>query len=408
MGLRVSPDTLKRIREAFTRLGNFSAVAEELGLHRDTVRKYTNGITPTGKGVSSAPTETPEERTQRIRDLRQEREALKAVAGEKSFRAFLDTLVADAAAPFKKVSPAPPARAKKSAKQSTRFPLLHLSDWHFEEIVKPAAVMGLNEYDATIAARRVYRVVHAFLDWQRTQQAGGNVMPEVVVALNGDFLTGVLHGLERHSSAPNVVRATLACGRLIALALRDLAANFSSVRVYGTVGNHGRLPDDKKMPTKDPSRSFDYIAYAVARELLRDTPHVTFELPDSYGAVYAVAGHTVYQGHGNFVKQQMGIVGYGMRRFVANLAANMGAAGHSLKYAFFGHFHQASSAEFAGCTAFIGPSLIGTQEYGFLSGGSVNRAAQQAFVFDRELGHVSTETLYGDGPGYDGTYEVEF
>jgi hypothetical protein len=381
--------------------GNVAATARELRLSAGTVFKYGRfGVTAEAK-----PVESPEDRAKRTRELAREREELQAVQGEKSFRAFLDNLVRDTATPFKPVGS--PARARKSDKETQRFPVLHLSDWHFEEIVKPAAVMGLNEYNAEIAARRVYRVVHAFLDWARTQKAGGNAMPEVVVALNGDFLTGVLHGLERHSSAPNVVRATLACGRLIALALRDLAAHFSAVRVYGTVGNHGRLPDDKKVPTKDPTRSFDYIAYAFAKELLRDTKHVTFELPESYGAVYSVGSHVCYQGHGNFVKQSLGIVGYGMRRFVSNLAANMGTAGHALRYAFFGHFHQASSAEFAGVTAFIGPSLIGTQEYGFLSGGSVNRPAQQAYIFDRELGHVATENFYGEGGNYPGTYEVE-
>jgi transposase-like protein len=377
-----------------------NATARRLRVDRGTVSKYK-----VMHDAGEKP-ETGEDRRARTRELAREREELNAVAGEKSVRAFLDALVRDAATPFRPV--APPAKAPKGSAKATRFPLLHLSDWHFEEIVKPDAVMGLNEYNAGVACRRVYRVVHAFLDWARTQRAGGNAMPEVVVALNGDMLSGVLHALEKHSSAPNVVRATLACGRLVGLALRDLAANFPRVRVYGTVGNHGRMPDDKKVPTKDPTRSFDYIAYAFARELLRGTKHVVFELPDSYGAVYEVAGHTVYQGHGNFVKQQMGIVGYGMRRFVANLAANMGAAGHSLRYAFFGHFHQASSAEFAGVTAFIGPSLIGTQEYGFLSGGSVNRPAQQCFVFDKELGHCATENFYGEGSNYDGTYDVEF
>lgn len=407
----LSEEEIERIRTALARNGgNATATARELGHDRYTVVKYGRlGVQSRGAEPKPAkPVESPEERAKRTRELAREREELNAVAGEKSFRTFLDGLVRETATAFKPVNSPARASGKKSGKETQRYPVLHLSDWHFEEIVKPAAVMGLNEYDAAIAARRVYRVIQAFLDWSRTQRAGGNAMPEVVVALNGDFLTGVLHGLERHSSAPNVVRATLACGRLIALALRDLAGHFPAVRVYGTVGNHGRLPDDKKVPTKDPTRSFDYIAYAFARELLRDTKHVTFELPESYGAVYQVGGHTVYQGHGNFVKQQLGIVGYGMRRFVSNLAANMGAAGHALRYAFFGHFHQASSAEFAGVTAFIGPSLIGTQEYGFLSGGSVNRPAQQAYIFDRELGHVATENFFGEGGNYPGTYEVDF
>ena len=78
-----------------------------------------------------------------------------------------------------------------------------------------------------------------------------------------------------------------------------------------------------------------------------------------------------------------------------------------MKYAFFGHFHSANSSEFAGIEAFICPSLIGTQEYGFLAGGSVNRSAQELFLFSPELGLVSRERLYGEGGGYSGTYEVK-
>ena len=394
---RIDSETEKEIINLLSTGSTISEVAEKLEVARNTVYRYKDRIAPT-VGME-------EKRRERTRELAKERQELEAVAGEKSFRSFLDRAFRESITPFKPPK-IPLARAAKK-KGIKRFPVLHLSDWHFEEVVKPEAVLGMNSYDMPTAARRMWRVTQAFRDWHHDLESSRYVMPELVVALNGDMLTGSLHGLERHSSAPNVIRATLACGRLIALVLRDLAADFPRVRVVCTVGNHGRLPDDKKVPTKDPSRSFDYMAYAIARELLREHKHVEFTLPDSYGAVYDVAGHTCYQGHGNFVKQQLGIVGYGMRRFVSNLAANMGAAGKSLRYAFFGHFHQASAAEFAGVTAFIGPSLIGTQEYSFLSGGSVNRPAQQAFVFDEDLGHTSTENFLGDGPGYSGTYEVQ-
>jgi hypothetical protein len=85
--------------------------------------------------------------------------------------------------------------------------------------------------------------------------------------------------------------------------------------------------------------------------------------------LYEIAGHQCYQAHGNFIPQSLGIVGYGIRRFASALAANLSAAGKPLKYAFFGHWHSENAAEFAGITAFICPSLIGTQEYGFLGSG---------------------------------------
>lgn len=381
---------------------SYAVVGDRHGLSNHAVYRIVKAAKQGGAVSDDDPVGDARKRAERDAQRKEHVNAVKELA----FRDFLADLfraeVRPMPAPVRTKPPAAPKQAH------ARYPLLHLSDWHFEEVVKAAAVMGLNSYDIPTACRRVYRVVHSFLDWKRDAEAAGRIhFPELTVALNGDFLTGTLHGLERHSDAPNVVRATLWCSRLIASALTDLADAFPAVRVVGTVGNHGRLPDDRKVPTKDPTRSWDYMAYAVAAEVLKADKRLTFDLPESYGAVYEVAGHTVYQGHGNFIQQSLGIVGYGMRRFVSNLASNLGAAGQPLRYAVFGHFHNANSAEFAGVTAFIGPSLIGTQEYGFLSGGSINRPAQQVYVFDRDLGHVSTETLYGDGPGYDGTYEVK-
>lgn len=406
---RLPPEKVEEVKAVYAECHNVRATARRTNVSHSTVSDIVMRIRD---GAPAPKPKTPEdklreaeERRDRERELRREKELMESLAGEKSFRAFLANLFRDAVKPLP--PPKPPKPPKKSKGKIERYPLLHLSDFHFEEIVKAEAVMGLNSYDIPTACRRAYRVVHAFLDWHRDLLASGRfITPELVVSLNGDMLTGTLHGLERHSGSPNIIRSAIACGRLLGLILRDLAAAFPKVRVYGTVGNHGRLPDDKKVPTKDPTRSWDYLAYAWAAQMVSGCKNVTVELPESYGCVTQVGGHTCYFGHGNFVKQQLGIVGYGMRRFVSNMAANLGAAGRPLSYAFFGHFHSRNMSEFAGVTAFIGPSLIGTQEYGFLGSGSVNRPAQLAFLFDRELGQIGMETLYGDGPGYEGTYEV--
>lgn len=325
---------------------------------------------------------------------------------EHSFRGYLTDLVRQSVNPWSPPPTPPPMRAKNNA--HIRHPLLILTDWHFEERVSGAGTLGLNSYDIPTACRRVWRVIQACRDWKRDAEAGGRlVCPDLTVVLQGDFLTGTLHGLERHSDAPNVVRAALACGDLVALALRDLAADFRAIKVIGVVGNHGRLPDDRKVPTKDPTRSWDYVAYQVARRRLESVQHVTWELPDAYGVLYEVGNHLCYSAHGNFIPNNLGVVGYGIRRFTSAMASNLQAAGKPLKYAFFGHWHSANAAEFAGVEAFICPSLIGTQEYSFLGSGAVSKSAQLLFLFDRELGLVTQERFYGEGLGYAGTYEVE-
>lgn len=383
------------------------SLSRELGLNRGTVAKYAGRVVAGSAGSADRPAPVdPVEAERRRADADAKRRELVTAAKELSFRKFLTQLVAKHARPMPTV-PAP--RPARSGKAHQRHAQLVLTDWHFEELVKADGVMGLNSYDIPTACRRVYRVIHALRDWKRDTEAGGRFkVADLTVLLNGDFLTGTLHGLERHSDAPNVVRASLACGDLIALALADLAAEFPAVKVVGVAGNHGRLPDDKKVPTKDPTRSWDHLAYQIARRRLESTGHVSWHLPESYGALFEVGGHLCYAAHGNFIPNNLGVVGYGVRRFTSAIASNLQAAGKPLRYAFFGHWHSANSSEFAGVEAFICPSLIGTQEYGFLQGGSVSRSAQSLFVFDRDLGLVSQERFYGEGGGsVSGTYEVE-
>lgn len=400
------PEVRARVIERLKMGGSIRSCAKDLGLSYGFIQGVAEDEGMGGRHRPAPHAGDPGAAERRRAQDSAERRAFVDAAREVAFREALRKFIADSVQPLPPPTPPkPPARPKSAA---LREPLLVFNDWHFEEVVRPSGVLGLNSYDIPTACRRLWRVVRAVRDWKADFEAGKRFrVPGLTVALLGDMVTGSLHGLERHSSAPNVVRAALACGDLLALALADLAADFGPVKVVGVVGNHGRLPDDKKVPTKDPTRSWDYVAYEVARRRLAAAPAVTWELPEAYGVLFDVAGFNCYAAHGNFIPNNLGVVGYGVRRFTANLAANLSAAGKPLKYAFLGHWHQANSAEFAGVEATICPSLIGTQEYSFLSGGSVNRPAQEMFLFDRHLGLVTRERLYGDGPGPRGTYEVK-
>src|SRR5262245_29444504 len=196
-----SPKTLAKLKQAYNKTGSVSAAARAAGLNWHTANKALN----------ADPIKEAEDRAELSRELARERELLQDVAGERSFRKFLSDLVSSAVQPIQASKPPRSARGGRSA--TMRYPILSLNDWHFEEIVKPEAVLGLNEYSIPIACRRVCRVVNAVREWKRDIEAGGRfVIPELTVALNGDFLTGTLHGLERHTDAPNVVGPRLPVG----------------------------------------------------------------------------------------------------------------------------------------------------------------------------------------------------
>lgn len=400
------PDSvIARSVAAVKKYGSLRKAGVAIGVDRATIARHLDR-------VKFKPEQKPKvdpieaERT-RAAQAAERKEHITAVK-ELAFRKFLSKLVANEVQPL----PATPITQlpKKSKTAHHRFPLLCLTDWHFEERVESAGVHGLNSFDIETACRRVWRVVQACRAWKRDFEASGRFrIPELTVALMGDFLTGTLHGLERHSDAPNVVRAALWCADLLTLALRDLATEFGKLNIVGVVGNHGRLPDDKKVPTKDPTRSWDYLVYEIARRRLENTPGLNWNLPEAYGVLFEVGGHWCYSAHGNFIPNSFGVVGYGMRRFNSALSGNLQAAGKPIKYSFFGHWHASNSSEFAGMESFICPSLIGTQEYGFLKGGSVSKSAQQLFIFDRDLGLCSQERIYGeggDGDSYRGAYKV--
>jgi hypothetical protein len=405
---RANPDLLRQAQALRDEGRTIREIASTLGVSQGLISEKT-----TASPRRSSPSRAPEtlEATLAAERARADRDKaeteLKEAIREQSFRNFLAELFAAHLQPIPEQPLSRERPPSRRVRRHIRYPILHLSDWHYAEIVRKEAVIGLNEYDALVTARRAWRVVHSLLDCVDDWEASGKWrFPELTVLLNGDFLTGAIHGLERHTDAPNVIRSTIQCGSLLALVLADLAKRFERVRVVGVVGNHGRLPDDKKVPTKDATRSFDFMAYKLAQVALRDQSNITFEFPDAYGVLFDVAGRTCFLGHGHFLKQQLSIPALGVHRFMTALGSTLAAAMKKLEIVFLGHFHNSAKVEQGGVRTFINSSLIGTQEYGFHHSGKVNVPGQDAYMIDRQLGPIESYVFYGEGPGYTGTYRL--
>jgi hypothetical protein len=217
-------------------------------------------------------------------------------------------------------------------------------------------------------------------------ETGGYRFPVLVAPVNGDMVSGTIHEIERHTDAPNIVRAVLRCGRLLAEALRDLAGGFERVYAFGTPGNHGRMPDAKKVQSKEPTRSWDYLIYEYAKALLRDCPNVQFETPDSWAVMFELEGKLFYQGHGHFIKSWNSIPFYGITRMTSRLGAVLAKHFRPVDYWLFGHFHTLGSIENAGGEYIINPPLIGPQEFGIHSFGDAVEPGQLLFGVHEKYG----------------------
>jgi hypothetical protein len=324
----------KKLQDRITKLRgdglSKSAVARELRLDRDTVRKYW--------GAEGAPSKfDPVAAARRKAQEREQSAAIAEAVKEQAFRDVLRELVTSQAPA---VEPPPRYKPPKPPKDAAVETLvLHLSDWHANEIVRAENTFGLNEVNREVTLRRVAKIVRSVLNIKARLELGGYRFPRLVIACNGDMVPGTIHEAERHTDGANAVRTALDVGQLLATAIRDLSGGFEQVYAFGTSGNHGRLPDARKVQFKEPSRSWDYLVYQYAAAMLRDCGNVQFEIPDAWAVMYEVEGKLFYQGHGHFIKSWNSIPFYGITRMTSKLGAVLATHFRPVDYWLFGHFH---------------------------------------------------------------------
>lgn len=342
------------------------------------------------------PQETPEERAARIRDLRKINELQQLVEGESSIRRYLTDLARSTAAAMDAPPPYKPPK-KISAGASRETMVQHLSDWHTYERVLSSRTRGINEYNATIAGQRLRAVVDKHLSIKdRLERGGGWYFEELVLPLNGDYVPGTIHELERHTDAPNITMAVYGTGMLLAQVIRDLAAAYPRVRVFGTSGNHGRLPDARKVQTKDPTRSWDTFVYLIAREHLRHMTNIEWHIPDSWGVRYNIYKWGVLQQHGHFVKSWMSLPYYGLERMARNTTSLEAVRGWVPNYFLCGHFHTGTQVAAPAGKLLVNGSIVGANEFVIDGMGKAEPPMQQMFGVHPEHGLTHMWELAAD------------
>lgn len=366
MGLALDAKTKAKIERLALDGLTKSEIGRQLGLRRDTVAKYWPDGVPhpdVHRVEQSNPIEAQRKKSEADKQRKEHIAAVKELAFRDVLREQLEKL-----APA--LEPPPIYKPRKPPKDVvTETILLHASDWHLDEIVRAEQVFGLNEFNREVADRRVKRITDATIEIKTRLESGGYRLPTLVVAANGDMVSGTIHELERHTDGANIMVTALRCATLFASMIRDLSAHFERVFVFGTSGNHGRLGDAKKVQVKEPTRSWDYLIYTHAAALLRECKNVVVEAPDSWAVMYELEGKLFYQGHGHFVKSWNSIPFYGINRMTSRLGAVLAKYFRPVDYWLFGHFHVHGSIENAGGEYLINPPLIGPQEFGLHSFG---------------------------------------
>ncbi len=233
------------------------------------------------------------------------------------------------------IKPVPAPKADKRKKGEEKAILL-VADWQVGKVTP--------DYSTEVAASRVAllaKKVEQLVEIQRTDHP----VREVNVFLLGDLVEGedIFPG-QAHLIDSGLYGQIFSTAEMLAGLLRSLASHFETVKVFGVIGNHGRIG---RWGTSRPESNADAIAYKTAAMLVRDEKRITFKETFTEGERHwnevvpvTVEGVTKkwFLFHGDQLKASMGFPFYSLNKKLGgwNLSVT------DFNYAAFGHWHTPS------------------------------------------------------------------
>jgi hypothetical protein len=191
-----------------------------------------------------------------------------------------------------------PNNTKPKEFKKERAIVAHVSDTHFGANIDGDEMGGVNTFNWEVAARRMAYFGQQIAQYKPEYRAN----TELVVAINGDIIAGVIHNQEFFVD----LLTTQFVGTLDILTqfLSYLAQHFKSIRVVCSPGNHGRAQHkaSKDRGTTHKWDSYETMIFEALKMVVEaKLPNVKMEVPKTPFAVANVLGHKFYITHGDTV-----------------------------------------------------------------------------------------------------------
>lgn len=253
---------------------------------------------------------------------------------------------------------APPSNRKKHATLT-----LLLSDTHFDEVVDPLEIGGLNAYNRRIAEQRLQAWTENAIRMAR-HYLSGVTYDGVVAMLGGDIFSGDIHDELKESNETVILDSLLHWSEQIAAALGTLADEFGKVHVPCVVGNHGRLSRKPRMKQRAKTNLDWLLGKMVERHYSKDR-RFTFDISENADTIVPIYGWGHLLTHGDQVNGGGGIGGIWppVMRMRARKAQRAMEVGTPFQTMWIGHWHQYVSTP----GMVINGSLKGYDEYAWIN-----------------------------------------
>lgn len=240
-----------------------------------------------------------------------ERQRKIAVDEAKSTREALDVALQVKSASFDERAIVPRERASGIHEATA---VLMYSDIHPDEVVDPATVSGLNEFNPTIARERNERLaigVRWMLDAVRAHHGrAGFKIRDFLLAFLGDLISNTIHPelAENNSMMPAdaVLFASELCVQIIDSILAD--PEIERIVIPCCHGNHDRMTTKIRHSTK-AGNSLAWILYHNLAARYADEKRVEFSIARGNMIYTTVYEHNVRWTHGDDVRYWGGVGG---------------------------------------------------------------------------------------------------
>jgi hypothetical protein len=277
-------------------------------------------------------------------------------------------------------------------KVSFGVPTLFVSDLHWGEVVDKNQIGGVNEYDLSIADKRLRtlseKATHLLTILSPERKYDGIVIP-----LGGDMISGNIHDELMATNELNTMPTVLDLFESLCGFIEGMANNFGNVFLPCVTGNHGR--DTRKIWSKDRHHtSFDWLLYwFLAKHFVKDT-RIKFFIPDGPDAAYNVYGHRYLLTHGDQFRGGDGVIGVLGPVIRGDYKKRSRNAQVGLEYdtLLMGHFHQHIQLT----KLIINGSLKGTDEYSWAGNFPHERPQQALWVTHHKHGITYRMPVYVD------------
>ncbi len=358
----------KLLREAVSSQTNLKDVCKVLGLTEHLVKKRMRELKlefkkdeiklAQIKQVDKSYQQKFNEAIARITELEKEREANLNLKGKK-----IQTY---------KIEPS------LSSGESEATAVVLLSDWHYEETVKPQSVNYLNRYDEKIASECIVKTFQTIVKYVKLQQKETTINT-LVMALLGDFISGGIHDELKEGNSLLPGEAIWKVQNHIASGIKFILDNTSvNLVIPCSTGNHGRITEKQRVAT-EYGNSLEWLMYKNLEQYFLNNKRVLFVVNDGYHTYLDVYGFTIRFHHGHSMRFQGGVGGI---YIPVNKAISQWNKSKKADLDCFGHFHQMRD----GGIFISNGSIIGWSPYAIKIKADFEKPKQAFFMVDKKYG----------------------